>query len=511
VLTEAAVLKAIPKRGFVHDYVHYGMRGTDAHAAYHVGAAFTTLAQTCPIDYHFPFGAQKVFSNLYALSVGASTKSRKSASISIARDLLKNAVPSSIGDTPGSREALIDSLKSQSRQLVMYSEFGSFLASAEKGYLVPLKTAYTEAWDATPISRSLVRNARSGENTEADPRLSLLAGSTLDYLERHTDVADWTGGFMARFLTFYCKRERTYSIPPGDMAERVKLIAHLKAINESFILRGQCLGFDQHARAMWDDWYFTTQEDDDGQSEIEAAVARGPSQAIKLALLLAWDYGRARSGEHFYVTEEELGPAIQIAKLHTESVLEIGDHLAPDRDMRDRRRVLEVIKKRAPRPAALPKVIRESKLLRRRVMELLETLLEEKTIASVATSEGTSYFITPQKKVVEEAAESAPSPLNVGKVLAFTVPGQVSGISGASKTSEANVATGSDDTAAPEGGADDGVPMEPPPRPSPSQVATFTEPPISAGWDGGALTGGEADEADVVIPSPPSTDPPVTF
>jgi hypothetical protein len=506
VLSEATVLKAIPNRGFVHDYVHYGMRGTDAHAAYHVGAALATLAQTCPIDYHFPFGAQKIYSNIYALSVGASTTSRKSASISIARDLLKEAVPSGIGDTPGSREALIDSLKLCARQLVMYSEFGSFLASAEKGYLVPLKTAYTEAWDATPISRALVRTRGSGESSEADPRLSMLAGCTLEYLERHTDIADWTGGFMSRFLTFYCKRERIYTIPPGDAAERVKLIAHLKAINSSFILRGQCLGFDAHASKMWDTYYHASQyeSDDDSHTEIESAVARAPSQALKIALLLAWDFGRARSGEHFYITTEELGSAIAIANMHTESVLEIGTKLAPDRPMRDRRRVLDIIARRKPKTVSFSQVLRESRLLRRPLMEIIETLMEEKSIGAVAAQGGgTAYYVTPQRVQADRAmAATEPDMRPDAKVLLFApaaaavyMPGN-SGVSNGSDADMASVASV----------VGEGTSLEDPPAVDVSagwsNVSTSEPPPMPS------LTTGEDP---VWIPPPTPTDPPVTF
>lgn len=393
--SEADVLATLPPRGFLRDYVPYAMRCSDAHASYHLGTGLVALAQTVPIDLHFPFG-NPIYANLYTLAVGPSGASRKSASITTAGNLLRAAVPSAMGETPGSREALIDGLRSSPRQVITYSEFGAFLASAERGYLMPLKTTYTEAWDGTELGRALVNREAT---VAATPRLSLMAGSTLDFLERHTDPADWTGGFLARFLTFFADRERTHTVPPGDDVEKAKLIAHLKYLNDSVIARGQCLGFSAGARKMWDDWYHQTDREA-RQSEIAGAIHRVHSQAIKISLLLAWDYGQARSGSHWYVTEAELAPAIAICKLHIDSVERVGQHLAPSPDMKARRAVLGCM---TGQPKTIGQISMESKLLLRRTREIMETLLAQGRI--VTTTLGASearYILAPS---VEAAAD----------------------------------------------------------------------------------------------------------
>lgn len=397
-ISEADVFRAIPSEGFLKKYVDYAMRCTDAHASYHLGTGLTALAMAAPIDLHVPFGTP-VYGNLFVLNVGASSKSRKSSSISVCRDILKEAIPSCLGEQPGSREALVDGLKTAPRQVITYSEFGAFLAQTEKGYLTPLKTAYTEAYDCTSISRALVRGR--GAETAAEPRLSLMCGCTVEFLERHTEPADWTGGFMARFLTFYADRERTYTVPPGDAAGRIACIDHLKTLNEAWVQRGQCLGFDQEARAFWDEWSIAA-ANSDAPPEVEGAVARAPMHGLRIALLLALDYGQVRSGQHWYITMKELEPARAIADLHIRSVLRVAEHLAPTRDMRERRDVLRAVKEK-PRP--LGAIVNESKLLLRRVNEILATLLEEGLIIPVAGVGRGQWF---RKATMAERAPVAP-------------------------------------------------------------------------------------------------------
>ncbi len=419
-LTESEVFRAIPSEGFLRKYVDYAMRCTDAHASYHLGTGLAALAMSAPMDMHVPFGTP-VYANLYALNVGASSKSRKSSSISVARDILKEAIPSSIGEQPGSREALVDGLKTQPRQVISYSEFGAFLAQTEKGYLTPLKTALTEAYDCTSISRALVRGR--GTETEAEPRLSLMCGCTVEFLERHTEPADWTGGFMARFLTFYADRERTYTVPPGDPAGRRACIDHLKMLNESLIHRGQCLGFDAEARTYWDEWSIAA-ANSDAPPEVEGAIARAPMHGLRIALLLAWDYGQVKSGNHWYITMKELEPARAIADLHIKSVLRVAEHLAPTRDMRERRDVLRAIK---ANPRRLGEIVNESKLLLRRVKEILETLMEEGQIVSVSGLGRGQWF---RRATEAERAPVVPPVSNDGAgatILQFPSGGSVGG------------------------------------------------------------------------------------
>lgn len=384
-VTEAEVFQLpLPTHSFLRAYVEYAMQCTDAAAAYHIAGGLAVLTQTVPIDYHWVF-ATEMYTPIYTLAIGPSSVSRKSEAVKIARKVLELALPNSVGEVPGSKEILVDQLRAQPRQLVVYPEFGTFLSQAERGYLNPLKTTYTEAWDCTPLGRALVKK----KDTEAKtPRLSLLCGSTLEYMERHTEPADWTGGFMARFLTFYADRERFFDVPPGAgsrLPHLVSWVQHLEAAGHFGAPRGECLGFDAHARELWKSWCGKLQSFSERSSEETAgAVARSSSHAIRVALLLAWDFGEARSGRPWYITYDVLDAAVRIVNLHLKSVMRVGENLASNKDMKDRRSVLNAIPLTyapdgtpQPRPVHLGQITRTSKLLVRRCREILETLMEE--------------------------------------------------------------------------------------------------------------------------------------
>ncbi len=398
VFSEDDVEKALPPQGFLREYVTYAKNCTDAHSGYHLGPGLTALAQTCPADLSFTFDGP-IYGNVYTLLVGPSAEARKSASIGIARRLLGEVVPAQLVAPPASPEALVDSFSANARQVIIFSEFGAFLASAERrgGQMNQLKTAYTDAWEGNPVGRSTVRRQQP---VIANPRLSIMAGCTLDYLERYTEPSDWTGGFMGRFLTFYAeKRARNYDRPPGDPARKALLIMSLQKHNEQnervFHPRDDCLGFDARTVQLWSAWCREVERcAKDSPPEVRAAIARSDAHTRKIALLLAWDYNAGvRSGQPWFLTEAELAPACAITRLHIDSVREIGGCLATTRDMRDRRTVLAAIR---ATPRGIGEIIRDSKLLLKRVREILETLMTEGVVTTASLGSREAYVLAKQ-------------------------------------------------------------------------------------------------------------------
>lgn len=391
-ISEQEVWEALPARGFVRSYVEYASQTTDANVAYHVASAISILTQTVPLDYCVPY-ASPLWGNMFSLIVGDSSKSRKTASINVAQRVLREAVQGSVGEVPGSQEGLYESLRAQQRQLIIYGEFGEFLAKAEQGYMMPLKTALTNLWDAIPIGRALANNRRG---LVQDPRLSLLCGVATDLLERHTEQADWTGGFLARFLTFHAEPERNYAAPPiDDPMRRGQIVQWVKNLAAPQTAPGRCLWLDAHGQQMWGDWWEDMGKTRDrANRRVAAACARSTSIAAKTALLLAWDVGQARSGQDWFVGEAELESALKITNLHLDSVIELGETVTGSKDMRDRRAVLRNI---GHLPTPLGVVIKSSDLLKRRVMEIIDSLTEERSIRMERVNGQICYLQTPEE------------------------------------------------------------------------------------------------------------------
>ena len=400
-LTESEVLAALPSHGFLRAYVDYASGRTDANVAYHLAGGLMLLSQAVPLDYAMPWGSP-VYGNLYGMVVGGSSKSRKTSALNIAARLLQDALPSSMQETPGSSEGLIESLRREPKQVVMYPEFGEFLAKAEEGYFLAMKTLLTSLWDCMPLGRA---TAKGSQGQISKPRLSVIAAVATDLLERHTEEADWTGGFIARFLTFYAEPERHFDTPPMDdftvkhaLAEWLRGLADFTTPTaDGYEARppGICKGMTPEAQVLWREWANAEQKKTVGaNSRVSASIARATSHAGKIAILLAWDIGRARSGEPWYIGEAEVRSALAITSLHIKSVLELGDRVTGSRDMRDRRAVLNAISPTAPTPLGV--IIKRASLLKRRVVEVLDSLVEEQAVSARSTSGRASYIQSPE-------------------------------------------------------------------------------------------------------------------
>lgn len=543
-IKEAQVWDALPSHGFLRSYVEYASHCTDANIAFHVAGGLSCLTQCAPIDYAVPY-TSPLYGTMYSMVVGASSRSRKTASLNIAQRIIREAIPDSVVETPGSQEGLYEGLRHNPRQLVLFPEWGEFLAKAEEGYMMPVKTALTNVWDCLDEATEILtpqgwkgrgevkvgdecyslntatgllevvpvldygeRPVREGERmfvlkgnrsdirtteghrfclhgsldggtvwmtgaewvasqkamrlplpvagvstpmwTNIDigtptlepsrpgevvwcisnrnetivtrrngrvaiignclptgralakkrdgiiekPRLSIFCAIATDLLERHTEQADWTGGFLARFLTFYAEPEREFPTPPiDDVEERLRMVRWLEGLADPRIAPGRSLWLDAQAQEVWQDWYETLRPLISGSSKrASAACSRASAIAAKIALLLAWDIGEARSGGPWSVGLKELEPSLKLTNLHLESVLELGERVTGTRDMRDRSLVLRAI---GMQPTPLGWILREAEMLKRRAKEVLESLVEEKAIAEVKINNQLYYKQTP--------------------------------------------------------------------------------------------------------------------
>lgn len=380
-LSEQQVNEALPKEGWLTRYVEWASKSTDAPKAYHVGTGLALLSMAAPVEYGVPFGAATLRTNIYVLFVGDSRLARKTQSIKSGAKILRISMPLFIGEEPGSREGLEESIRSQPQQLIIYEEFGAFLAKVEEGYLMPIKTALTQIFDGGDLGRALASKRRGPIR---NPRVSLLGGCAPEYLERHTEPVDWTGGFFSRFLVFNAARERTYTLPPGA-AGADDIAAELLSIRSRKI--GPCCGLDPSVRTFWDEYYLTQEAVAERAAKSTSGAAAGaPTTVIKVAGLIALYNENALVGRPWYIQRNTLEMAIKIVNLHTQSVMEIGDTLAESKDMRDRRTVLMQIDAVEPTPTS--KIILGSRMTRKRVIEMLETLKAEETVRIV---DGTKY------------------------------------------------------------------------------------------------------------------------
>lgn len=362
-ITEDDVLDALPQEEcFLKSYVNYASQRTDAHALFHLAGGITLLAQAAPIDLHVPLFGANVYANTYCLIVGPSTLGRKTTAVKIANRIMldsterkssvggKNVVKDFVASTPGSAEALIASFATMPQQVLVYEEWGAFLQASQgdgsTNSFAKIRTALTDLYDGTSAGRSTLKNGQS-KNIK-NPRLSILAAVATDLLEAYTTTPDWTGGFLARFLTFHVAKgfydsdePRKMKLPVDDIATRNYLIDYFIFMRNRAGGFSPCIGLDDEALGLWEIWEAHRDSIGKGANAIiQAGVHRADAFTLKIALLLALDFGRPYEGGPWMISRRELEPAINIAALHLDGLKALGSRIVfASRDMQDRRNV----------------------------------------------------------------------------------------------------------------------------------------------------------------------------
>ena len=340
--------------------------------------ALSLLSVTTPITYGTTY-AGDLYGNLYTLLVGRSGDEQKSSALGVAKRVLfevqrQHGQPI-IGKQPGSTEGLVDSLVAVPRQIIYYSEFGAFLAKAQKrgSYFEPMKAYYTDLWDCQPVDRLKANNVSV---SQPNPRLSLAAGCSLPYLENHTSASDWSGGFMGRWAVIYSRRERTVSYPKNDWSPIAGLAARLLQ-RAQMSQAGPCLGLSDHAYSTWDDWF----HENDARSipDIIAGVkTRIPTLAMKAALLYAWDFGEPMQGQPWHIENHHVNYGIKFAELHLKSIVGLAAYFAEHADAAMRRTILQAIPISGIK--SLAQILRRTKHKKRTVLEVLDGLVIDGTL-----------------------------------------------------------------------------------------------------------------------------------
>jgi hypothetical protein len=338
--------------------------------------------------------------NFYGLLVGPSGVGGKGRSISVAREILTPAVPAAEMEQPGSPQACAESLTGKP-QIIFYDEFGDFLEKTRAGQLAALRTTFTNLYDCARVGNKLVdRPGKRKLEAQPNPRLSLLGGVTPSFLEEFGSKTDWDGGFMSRFFTIYATSERT---PPSDFQgaeERDYLSEALAKLVTAEGGKGDlfnalpslcpCSGWASDAVPIWEEWVVEKNSRIASSSpRISGTIDRAAAYVVKIAMLLAWDRGDARSRTAWTLSADLLTHAINLTELHLQSMAEVAEGLVFDRDARDERDMFRAIGETGTRYS---QALRNSGLTSRRGTETIRSLVEKRMIEVDGSPDGDVYY-----------------------------------------------------------------------------------------------------------------------
>ena len=108
-------------------------------------------------------------------------------------------------------EALLEMLSNGQSGLILISEYGPWLKNMEKKSNVDLKGIFTHFYDV-PYNYNYTTKTK-GESIISRPFISIVAVSTMVWLEQNIKNEDFSSGFLARFLLFSPLHKK--SVPPA--------------------------------------------------------------------------------------------------------------------------------------------------------------------------------------------------------------------------------------------------------------------------------------------------------
>lgn len=218
------------------DYRDLVTNTTEASDSYHYGCFCQVLG--CTLGRRlFIYHATKLYPNFYICLVGRTGLTRKDTCWRRASDILHRLHTNQDGNDPafdilrgiGSLEGLLDALNGEGKaRLLIVSELLSLLTKAKQEGLANIIPQLTELYDCpdrvNPKTRQKKIECR-------EPFLSIMAGTTLSWLERALTESDVYGGFANRWM-YFCglPKEPLPNPPKVDPDKRNRLITRLNDI-----------------------------------------------------------------------------------------------------------------------------------------------------------------------------------------------------------------------------------------------------------------------------------------
>lgn len=309
---ERELVAQVAGDGFLAVYVDYARSLTAAPAVYHLATGLSVIAGV--VGSHVSFmgaGDVEYWPNQYNLLLGASGM-HKTTAMNIGLELLRNSAPGTVYSDQYSQEQFISALAEKPSRLLAVEEFSTILADMDRSYMVGLKELLTKLYDPR---QDFVRSTKGeGNVTIFRPSVTVLGGSTIDWLVAHLKEVDFISGFMPRFLLWPSDSKEPE--PPGgvlakaDQHVKNALIQQLAGMAK---LRKVQAEFEPEAIkkiAAMSKAQARRKEEEGAPKELDGLIARCGSYAAKFCVLLAIADEGAQM--HYRVTAEIAARAVSL-------------------------------------------------------------------------------------------------------------------------------------------------------------------------------------------------------
>lgn len=382
-LADKEALKLPLKGTFLREYVQYCYTCTDAPVVFHLFAGMSLLSAMSGQELTFRWAGLPRKTNIYTMLIGRSGQARKTTAVELPESFLKGIYAEVIGIAPASDEGLITALAERDDQILFYTEFGHFLTkSSAKSYMNGLRSCFVELFDGGKVGR--VRASRKNTVICENPRLNILAGTTLDWIEKHTDATDWSGGLMSRWCIVVANRERDLEVPMPSDDDKKQIAAQLQ-LYRTKDRQPQPFGkFSEAALKKFKSFTDTLKKY--SNSETQNVVARVltdriPLHVMKLSVLATHDLGVTRQ-KSYEVPEAAMSFAVRLGEIMFETALELEKTIAEDDDRRKRRLVMNATS--SDEKITVGELIRRTHIQLNKLEPVVRSLVAEGYLETVA-------------------------------------------------------------------------------------------------------------------------------
>lgn len=303
---------------FVDEWVHWAGTRTDAPAEYHRAAALSLLATVYSEFGHATPQWGKMKLNLWFMSLGRSTKDRKSTSRSYMKAALRALKTDDynyeLGEdvTPGGITLALQQYADKSVVLARDEVQGMFKELINQSYMSGGLETFTELYDGW--ARGRIRATGDQKQTDRVPvSFNMFLMGILTESTEVLTITNFRSGFLTRFLYVIGSRPDTYVAPPIQQLSEDKdkgdpvfdgLVEHLSRNRDYWEMHGG-EGDTVPIRAEDDAWTRYQQFEKDVNAAvldtsyreyIGTTAERMLHATLKVAALLAMDNKRQRIG-----------------------------------------------------------------------------------------------------------------------------------------------------------------------------------------------------------------------
>ena len=331
-------------RGLFKDYRDLVAETTEASDAFHYAAFLQVLG--CMLGRRLcVYHAGQQFPNFYTCVVGRSGLTRKDTASARGRIVLERLhvyhddnvnPPFKIVRGIRSYEGLLDELAGDGKiRLILLGELLSLFAKAGQQSLSNIIPSLTELYDCPDLLNPPVHQEVKPAKA---PFLSIMAGTTQDWLQKALTEKDIYGGFANRWLYFYGLPKNPMPNPPKiDQDELNHLVSRLNHIRDwaANVPQGE-IHISDEASKLFETFYNTEFYPCCQQPGlIPALIVRIQDFIWKIGLLYAVE------AECETISGDHLEAAIAVGKYLEESVVQVFASFGESKGKKDEMRVLE--------------------------------------------------------------------------------------------------------------------------------------------------------------------------